>query len=305
MIFPVAPAGPYPRERIATARSFIQKQGYLFYESPLLASGGYQGETSDPFAYLAHEDRQRADMFMDAFRSDASGVVWTFRGGYGSARMLEFCDADVVMAHPKLFMGFSDVTAIHAWMLTYGLYASVHGPNLNRFAYQPTEVRQQVFRILCGEGVGLPLMLGDRLKTVRGGRVEGMMVGGNLTVLASLIGSPLMPDMDDAILLLEDVDEHPYRLDRALWQLKQAGIFDQVCGIVLGEFTAPNGIDPRRLIARVEEIVYQYTDGSVPVLSNAFVGHGAVNFPVPLGVKTELDADAATLIPLMPWTNRE
>ena len=305
MVFPVAPSGPYPKERIAKARTFIERNGYRFMDSPLLDTGAYTDETSDPFRYLAFDDRQRADMFMQAFRHEGNGVVWTFRGGYGASRMLDFVGTDAILAHPKLFVGFSDVTAIHAWMLTYGLFASVHGPNLNRFAYQPQEVQQQVFSILKGEGVGEPLRLGDSLRTIRGGHVEGMMVGGNLTVLTSILGTPLMPVLDDAILLLEDVEEHPYRLDRMLWQMRQAGIFEQICGIVLGEFTPPNGINPKRLVARVEEMVYQYTDGSVPILSGASVGHGEYNFPVPLGVKTELDADATTVIPLRPWTNRE
>jgi muramoyltetrapeptide carboxypeptidase len=195
---------------------------------------------------------------------------------------------------PKLLVGFSDITALHLWLQAHGR-VSIHGPVLTQLPRLPPATCVRLFELLESARPAPPL---TGTATYLEGVAEGPLLGGNLSVFTRLLGTPYMPALDDAILLLEDQGERPYRLDRMWTHMQLAGVFARVRGIVLGSFTA------------CEESGADYTSGEVlrelavstglPCAAGFPIGHGDVNEPVPLGVRVRLDAAAATLTFLEP-----
>jgi muramoyltetrapeptide carboxypeptidase len=185
-------------------------------------------------------------------------------------------------------VGFSDLTALHLALQAAGR-ASIHGPVVTQLATQPAAVAEQLWTLLESPAVRPPLAGTRRV----GGMAEGPLLGGNLSVLTRLLGTPFLPSLEGAVLLLEDVGERPYRLDRMWTHLALAGVFDRVAALALGAFTdceeAGAGYTSAEVIADLAAEV------GLPCLADLPIGHGAVNVPVPLGVRVRLDADAGVL----------
>ncbi len=307
----VAPAGDLDRDRMAMAEKRLKKRGYrVKYRDDLFAKDGY----------LAGSDERRAEELMQAFRDPEVGAIFPGTGGYGTMRMLDQLDYKVIRENPKLFIGFSDITALHAAINRHAGLVTWHSPNPqyglggpskpkqgernyftpftekyffaaveSRDADQPRPLR---YTIETPEGVPQPVALGT-------GVARGRLTGGNLSLVAALEGTPYALDTKDAILLLEDTREAPYRVDRMLRQLKLAGKLDQLHGAVLGQFTKSSDredndeTDPRYL---VNGVLRQYFEPlGIPVLMNYPVGHHKMNATLPLGGEVEIDADAGVL----------
>jgi muramoyltetrapeptide carboxypeptidase len=237
--------------------------------------------------YLAGEDPRRLEELSRALLDREARAIFCARGGYGSARLLP--DLPLADAAFSAFVGFSDVTSLHGALQALGR-VSIHGPVLTQLGKQPPEVREALFRLLESSEAPPPL---TGSATYVPGMAEGHLVGGNLSVLSRLIGTSYMPPLDGAVLLLEDVTERPYRLDRMWTHLRLAGVFSRVRGIVLGDFTAceeRNGgyssADVLRDLAR---------EAGLPCAAGFPIGHGELNYPVPLGTQVRLEADAARL----------
>lgn len=234
--------------------------------------------------YLAGDDVTRLDVLQEALDSEVTALL-VARGGYGAMRLLPHLSLPV---RPPVLVGFSDVTALHSLWLQRGL-RSVHGPVLTQLGGQPTEVAARLFSLFDGQPP--PPLHGNHTHVP--GVAEGPLVGGNLSVLAALAGTPYFPRLDGAVVLLEDVGERPYKLDRLWTQLRLEGSFTRCAGIVLGDFT------------ECEERNADYTSTDViadlaqalgkPCLAGLPIGHGAVNMPVVLGARARLDATAQTL----------
>lgn len=271
----VAPAGPFDR---ATFEAGLEPIAARY--DVRLAPGIHAADR-----YLAGSDACRLEDLQWALGDPAIKAVFCARGGYGTMRLLK----RLAPPAPKPLIGFSDITALHLWLQRFGV-RSIHGPVVTQLATQPQDVRQRLFGLLESPHVPEPLR---GTECFVGGCVEGPLIGGNLSVLTRLIGTPFMPPLESAILLLEDLGERPYRLDRMWTHLELAGLLDRVRGIALGDFSA---CEERDAAYTSRDVLRDLAAAAgLPCVAGLPIGHGCINQPVPLGARVRLDADACTL----------
>jgi muramoyltetrapeptide carboxypeptidase len=239
--------------------------------------------------YLAGSDGRRLDELNAALADPEVRALFCARGGYGATRLLGRLRAADPSAAAKLLIGFSDITALHLWMQAHGRI-SIHGPVLTQLGRLPQATCERLFGLLESSAPAAALR---GAATYVGGVAEGPLLGGNLSVFSRMLGTPFMPAIDGAVLLLEDQGERPYRLDRMWTHLQLAGVFDRVRGIVLGTFTGCEEPDAAYGSADVLRELAEAT--GLPCAAGFPIGHGDVNEPVPLGAAVRLDADSATL----------
>ena len=244
--------------------------------------------------YLAGSDARRLAELQAALRDPAIRAVFCARGGYGATRLLTRLAAHAPEGAPKPLVGFSDITALHLWLQAHGRI-SIHGPVLTQLPRLPPATCIRLFDLLESARPAPPLAGSD---SYVGGTAEGPLLGGNLSVFTRLLGTPFMPSLDGAVLLLEDQGERPYRLDRMWTHLQLAGVFAHVRGIALGSFTGCE--EPAASYASAEVLRELAASTGLPCAAGFPVGHGDVNEAVPLGVRVRLDATAATLTFLEP-----
>lgn len=279
----VAPAGPVDDERVERALENCRRLDV----EPVLGEAARRR-----MDYLAGRDEERARDLRSALTDPSIDAVWALRGGYGTMRTL--AELRQLPPHPpKAYIGFSDNTAVHLALLRSGV-VSFHGPHAGgEFPeFSETALRRVLFH---AEPAGtLPLDPDrDRPVTIRGGSAEGELCGGNLSLLASLIGTPWQPELRGRLLFVEEVAESFYRIDRMFTQLRLAGVLEGVSGIVLGQFTECCGDEPGRTI---EDLFAELLEPPrVPVASGFPFGHVHNNWTLPLGVRARLDADEGTL----------
>ena len=256
------------------------------------------------FGYLAGTDEARAADLNAMYADDSVRAVFAVRGGWGSARILPFLDFDLIRANPKLLIGFSDITALHMAFAARAGFPTIHGPNAGgawgklswkAFKSLVFDAETPIYRN--------PLATEDRLvqrdwrtQTIRPGKAAGRLLGGNLTVFTSLMGTPFLPAFDGAILFLEDVDEAEYRIDRMLTQLALAGVLRRVAGVVFGQCTNCKASGPSYGGFTVSQVLRQHLEPlGVPVFQGALIGHIDDQFSIPIGVRAEMDAAAGTI----------
>jgi muramoyltetrapeptide carboxypeptidase len=243
--------------------------------------------------YLAGTDQQRLDDLNAALRDDTIDGIWCLRGGYGAMRLLEGMQYDALRRHPKTIMGYSDITALLAAANTRCDLVSYHAPVAR--AELTAFTRDSLSRAVV-QGVN-PCGPAPAARTLRGGRAQGRLVGGNLALLAALAGTAFAPTYENAIIVFEDVNEAVYRVERMLLTLRLGDAFASCTGIVFGEFTntpeeRPEGGGSRPLEAVLQELADQLR---VPCVAGVPVGHIADQWTIPLGAHAVLDADARTL----------
>jgi muramoyltetrapeptide carboxypeptidase len=248
----------------------------------------YDPQIAQHAGYFAGDDTRRLREITRAIEDPRVDGIIAARGGYGATRLLPQLDAAQVRARPKLLVGFSDITALHS-LWARARVASIHGPMAATLGTLPAALATRFLDALEGRG---PTQV-TGLELLSRGRAEGVLLGGNLAVLASLLGTPHFPTLDGAILFLEDTGERPYRVDRMLTSLRNAGVLHAVRGIVLGAFEqalpGPDGVT-------VSEVLRErLTDLGVPVVAGLPCGHVEDNLELPLGTRVTLDADAGTL----------
>ncbi|MEK8049138.1 LD-carboxypeptidase [Ideonella sp. DXS22W] len=280
----VAPAGPALPERVAAVPALLQAQGW----QARLYPGCHTRQ-----GFLAGPDALRVADLMDAFADPQVDAVWCLRGGYGSGRLLPAIDVDRLARHPKLLIGYSDITALHLLLDRLG-WPALHAPMPASDLLLPgREADAQALFTLLRDG----LRAGDRLAPpllpdawCLPGVASGRLLGGNLSLLAALCGTRWQPQAQGALLFIEEVGEPAYRIDRCLLQLRLAGVLDAAAGFVLGSFTEGEA-------AAENEAVLRDHLGSLgkPVLAGWPSGHGTPHQPLPLGVQARLDAGAGHL----------
>jgi muramoyltetrapeptide carboxypeptidase len=258
------------------------------------------------YGYLAGTDKDRAADVNAMYADDEVRAIFAVRGGWGCARMLPFLDFDAIRANPKLLVGMSDITALHLAFAAKGAGPTIHGPNA---ANSWTSLAWDSFRRLTFAGEmptwrnpdGREDRLAQRaaIRTFRPGQASGRLLGGNLTVLSALVGTPYMPDFTGAILFLEDTGEAEYRIDRMLTHLGLAGILGKLAGVVFGQCTRCSGPNPAGFT--LSEVLDQHLAPlGVPAFQGALIGHIANQFSIPVGVRAEIDAAAGTIRMLEP-----
>lgn len=309
---PVAPAVPPPLRRgdrivVLAPSSAPRDTQSVQLGVDAVRSMGYEPVIEfDPAArrgYLAAPDTHRRRVLNRALRRSDAHAILCVRGGYGALRLLDALDYEAARQHPKLLIGYSDVTALQWALLARAGWASLSGPVLTEWPKLDAPATR-LFRTLV-EGHrpdALHLPGADPLMPLCPGTASGRLVGGNLSVCSRLVGTSYAPDLDDAILFLEDVGEAPYRVDRMLAHLALAGWLDDLAGVVLGRFTT-GPVDGPSL--SLDEVIADYFgDRPYPVARGLPYGHFMPRATIPIGVRARLDVteNAATLALLEPVT---
>lgn len=271
----VAPAGPVDATSASAARSLLESWGLAVRSTPRLLA--------DRLGYLAGPDQERLEDLTEAWLDPQVRAVICARGGYGTQRIADRLDYPrLAAAGAKFLVGSSDITCLHqAWGDRLGL-VTLHGPMpACRPPHDDQETARHLHAALFGPSAHSLPLTGPVLVP---GRAEGPLTGGNLTMLASSVGTSTAPDTEGRILLLEDVGEDPYRLDRALTQLRRAGALHQTAGVVLGDFSACGPPE------QVEHVLRdRLSDLGVPVAAGLPAGHGPRQLTVPLGADAVLE----------------
>lgn len=288
----ISPASPVARpEAITESIAYLEGMGFR------VSLGAH---TSSACGYLAGTDEERVHDIHRMFLDKEVKAVFCLRGGYGSGRLLEQIDYRIIKRHPKLFIGYSDITALHMAFLTHSGLPGISGPMpAVDFRGIPDNFTTAAFWELVTEPKGwknkqVPEV--HQMQCLSKGKAEGVLLGGNLALVTSLLGTPYVPDFKNAILFLEEVGEAPYRVDRMLNQLKQSGILRSVAGIVLGAFTDCSESDPGKPTLELEEIFLQYLgESGKPVITGYPHGHIAEFPPLVYGAQYKLNAGKKNL----------
>jgi muramoyltetrapeptide carboxypeptidase len=285
----IAPASPFDRGLLRAGQRVLVSLGLV----PVVSQDEFARD-----GFLAGSDRRRAENLTQALQEDDTTAVWCIRGGYGTARLLPLLDLPRLRQHPKLLVGFSDVTSLLLQLAGPGGFVTIHGPVVTQLPRLPAADLNWLKVLLFGTSAPQQLPL-SRTRTLVPGKAEGRLVPCNLSILASLAGTPFAPDLRGAVLCLEDVHEEAYRLDRLFWQIVSAGLLARCHGIVVGELVDCKPAGTSRYAARrvLERAVAAL---GLPAVSGAAFGHGRRNLALPVGVQASLDAGARTLTLLEP-----
>jgi muramoyltetrapeptide carboxypeptidase len=278
-----APGSPVDAEALSAGESLLRDAGFeVRYAADLLARSGY----------LAGDDTRRAREWMDLVRDPEVEAIVCARGGYGCDRIIDSLDADAVRAARKPLVGYSDITVLLQWQLRCAGLVGFHGPMLDRGADVDAGAVATLFDQLQGREelpVVFPGCAGG------GGRAEGVLVGGSLTMLVASLGTSWEVETAGAILMLEDIGERPYRIDRMLQQLRSAGKLASVAGIGIGAFTQCE--DAKYPEPSVDDVIREVLAPlAVPVVTGLPFGHVANNYAWPLGGRATMDGDRGELL---------
>lgn len=286
----IATSSPVDQELLPKAIAEVEALGYRVKvgETCKQSYGGY----------LAGTPEQRADGLNAMFADDEVDGILCLRGGYGAPQILPLLDYDCIAQNPKLFVGYSDITALHTVFGQNANLATLHGPMAaSDLAHGLDDwSKSYLIRALSepeplGELINPP---GEEIVCMVEGCASGPVVGGNLTLVAALMGTPYQLDTRGKLLFLEEIDEEPYRVDRMLTQMALGGLFEDCAGVILGTWTncEPKKREGFSVWDVVQNIVVPYQK---PTIWNIQIGHGAVNMALPFGVEATLDATARKL----------
>lgn len=291
----ISPAGPVAdRSRIERGVRYLEGLGYR------VAVGKYATRSN---GYLAGDDRERLSDLHMMFRDKKVKAIICTRGGYGTTRLLPSLDYDLIRNNPKILIGFSDITALQLALWKKCRLISFHGPMLGVEMAAPIEpLTEQIFWqcLTSTEPVGrIPLPEG--LTTLYAGKAIGRLVGGNLSLIVSLLGTQYQPEFRDSILFIEDSGEEPYRIDRMLTQLRNSHALARTRGVLAGQFTNCVSKDATGSSISVEHILEDIAKASEkPFLSNLPFGHVGRKITLPVGLRVKVDAAAKTIEYLEP-----
>jgi len=281
-VFLTAPSSPvYDFTRVDFAAGYLENMGFVVEE-------GASCRTS--YGYLAGDDDLRADDINYAFASKDIDGIFCLRGGYGAARLLEKIDYSMIKSNPKFFCGYSDITALHTAINQCAGLMTFHTPVVGEANFSAADAYTicHMNRYISNDDVFGKLFNppGHDWKFINPGKATGILTGGNLSVLASLVGTAYEIDTVDKIVFIEEVGEKPYRIDRMLNQLKMAGKFENCSGVVFGDFTDCNPVDERRSLT-ILQIIHNLKLG-VPALYNFRCGHCLPTASLPMGATARL-----------------
>ncbi len=288
----VSPSSPPEKEFVDQARQRLEAMGFRVV---------YGQHIFDRRGYLAGTDQDRANDLVSMLVSPDVDAVIAARGGYGSGRIIPLIDWELVAAHPKPFVGFSDITALHLAFGRFLGWVTFQGAMLETLGRRQRDVsweslldaltRPEPLGGIYNPANGSPVL------TIVPGKARGLLTGGNLSLLAASIGTPYAVQAEGRILLIEDVDEAPYRIDRMLNQLKQAGVLDAAVGFVIGECIRCRDDRAEQNTLTLAEVLDDYfVPLGKPTIYGLAVGHGDEILTVPFGVMAQVDADNGRLL---------
>jgi len=290
----ITPAGYISPKQLDEAIENIESLGFKPY---------FTKNIHDKYGYLAGKDDIRANDINHMFENDKVDGIFCARGGYGVARMLRQINYDAIKANPKVLVGYSDITALHYAIYSQTGLVTFHGPvatstfneftvdNLVKTIMKPEE--ETVFTPADDSGSDYEIY------TIREGKAHGELIGGNLSLAVTFLGTPYDVDYKNKILYLEEVDEKPYRVDRMLTHLYQAGKLEEIAGVALGIFRRCNarvGSAKGEQSLSLKEVLYnKLYDLGVPVIYGLSFGHVENKYTIPFGINAELDVQKQTL----------
>ena len=306
------PLNPGDTVALVSPSSATDERLNLQLATEVLQALGFKVKTGAHYAarrgHLAGTDAERAGDLNTMFADDEVRGIVCVRGGAGAARLLPLLDYDAIRANPKVLLGYSDITALHCAILARAGLVTFHGPigaaswnafNVDQFRrlFFERELMQYENAVDAGDEL-VPRK--NRTLTITGGKARGELVGGNLSVLVGLAGSPYLPDFDGRILFLEDVEEAPYRVDRMLTTLKLMGALDRIAGFIFGDCTDCDPGEGYGSLTLDQIFDDHIRPLGVPAYRGAMIGHIREQFIVPHGGQVEMDADAGTFRMLGP-----
>jgi muramoyltetrapeptide carboxypeptidase len=277
--------------------SYIQRQDLEQIQKNLTALGlkvKVGKHVLDQYGYLAGTDINRAADVNAMFADDSIQAIFTARGGWGCNRILPLLNYDQMRSHPKILMGFSDITSLLLAVYTQSGVVSFHGP-VGTSTWNPFTVDYLQRILFQGEAIALQNPVTVPVQTITSGKARGQLVGGNLSVLTAMLGSAYLPSWKQTILFIEEIDEEVYRIDRLLTQLKLAGILNQISGFIFGQCThcEPKGTDNSLTLAQVLKDHIQPL--GIPAWYGSMIGHIQDKFTLPIGISVAIDATAGTI----------
>nr|WP_275941020.1 LD-carboxypeptidase [Tepidanaerobacter syntrophicus] len=289
----VAPSGFSEESNLNKAKAILENEGYIVK----CGKSCYE-----KYGYLAGHDEIRAEDINLMFQNPEIDAVFCMKGGYGAPRILDRIDYESISKNPKIFIGYSDITALHIPFVQKSGLVTFHGPMLTS-DFLSKEFFEQAFRDML-RALTTPEPLGKikappmcpKEEMLVAGSAEGTTIGGNLSLIAASLGTPYEIDTKQKLLLLEDVDEEPYSIDRMLTQLRLAGKLEEASGIVLGQFTNCNPKEPENSLTLDEIFCDILVPLGKPIIENVCFGHGPYKYTLPLGVKARIDQEETAFI---------
>ncbi|MGB9701496.1 MAG: S66 peptidase family protein [Candidatus Kapaibacteriota bacterium] len=270
----------------------------------LLAYLGLNYKFADNFfsneGYKTKDARSRANDINNMFANPDVKAIICIRGGYGSMGILNYLDYDLIKNNPKIFIGYSDITAMHLAINKFASLSTLHGAMLlsNLSGNSIDFYKKALFTTQPLGKISNPQSGTIRndfpTRTIYPGKASGQIIGGNLSLISSLMGTKYEMDTKDKIIFIEDVGEEPYKIDRMLTQLKLAGKFDEAKGIIVGKCQdcEQKNAPPIWDYSLGEVLDYQLKDLKIPTFYGLLIGHTSIQYPIPQGVEVEIDADA-------------
>ncbi len=275
----ISPAGPINRSHLEIDLHFLKTKGFKVHVAP---------HVYDRQEYLAGKDEDRLSDLEHMFRNSDIKAIFCSRGGYGTLRLLDRIDYDLIRKNPKIFVGYSDITALLAAIFKKTGLITFHGPMVRGLSSLPETAWENLLRIVSSQQPavfspmkGYPLC---------GGKATGPIMGGNLSLLCRLPGTPFMPNLEGCILFIEDRGEALYRVDRMLTHLALSGSIEEINGLIVGQFLDCG--DPAAIDHLIKE---RFGPMNIPITAGFPLGHGPENTTLPLGILAELDADVMAL----------
>lgn len=283
----VSPAStPADLSKLEKGVNYLEKLGYR------VEIGENVGKEE---GYLAGNDSERLSDLHKMFKNKDVKAIFSLRGGYGSGRLLDLLDYNLIKKNPKILVGYSDITALQlaiykkTGLITFAgpMLATDFGGKINKYT------EENFWKVVTNnKKIGkLHNPRDEKFFALTKGRGEGKILGGNLAVLSSIMGTEFFPDFKNAILLLEDIGEQPYRVDRLLNQLKLAKVFNQINGVILGRFVDCYETDKTKKSIELNNVIAHYfAKLKIPVLYSFSHGHVKENLTIPFGIKSKINS---------------
>ncbi len=286
----IAPASPpHNQESVERGARYFERLGYRVE----IGAG-----VSRKHGYLAGRDRERLDDLHAMFADRRINAIVCARGGYGTPRLLQSIDYNLIARNPKILVGFSDITALQLALWKKCRLVTFHGPMLAvEFASGLDSLTEQSFwKSVTSTHKRERISLPSGTTVLHRGKASGVLLGGNLSLITSILGTPFQPDFQNALLFFEDVGEEPYRIDRMITQLSNASVLQKAAGVLAGKFSDCVPKDPTKPSLSVSQILGE-TASTIekPFLSNLPFGHTTPKLTLPIGVTANLVASRSEL----------